>query len=469
MRWRLVLEEYGPELKYIKGEDNIVADALSRLELNDPVSPEEVYTFQGGQWTTQYSSEHMAECFAADDDDAMSAYPLSYSRLHREQQRDDALKDYIDAHSASYRTTNYKAGDKSYDLYTRDGKIVVPKALQVPAVTWYHELLMHPGETRTEATLGQHFTWKGMRNTVIKVCKTCDACTHAKKRLRKPGILPPKTAEVIPWETLCIDLIGPYDINPQSDKSKKRPTNATTLHCLTMIDPATGWFEIAEISSKGSDEIANILEMTWLNRYPWPSQVVMDRGREFMGDVITLLKKDYGIQRKPITTRNPQANSIVERAHQTLHNMIRSQRIRSKDDLPNGTWEGVLSAVAFAMRATLHTTTRATPAQLVFQRDAIHNVRFEADWKYIKDRKQKLIIQNNRRENMKRVEHAYSVGDKVVVEQDPNRKHGTDRYRGPYTITRVYDNGTVRLRQRTQRGGAVFQTWNIRKVFPYKA
>jgi hypothetical protein len=31
MRWRLILEEYGPELRYIKGEKNLVADALSRL------------------------------------------------------------------------------------------------------------------------------------------------------------------------------------------------------------------------------------------------------------------------------------------------------------------------------------------------------------------------------------------------------------------------------------------------------
>ena len=32
MRWRLILEEYGPELIYSKGSTNIVADALSRLE-----------------------------------------------------------------------------------------------------------------------------------------------------------------------------------------------------------------------------------------------------------------------------------------------------------------------------------------------------------------------------------------------------------------------------------------------------
>ena len=35
MRWRLILEEFGPELKYIKGENNVVSDALSRLEMSD--------------------------------------------------------------------------------------------------------------------------------------------------------------------------------------------------------------------------------------------------------------------------------------------------------------------------------------------------------------------------------------------------------------------------------------------------
>ena len=33
MRWRMVLEEYDPELVYIKGPENVVADALSRLDL----------------------------------------------------------------------------------------------------------------------------------------------------------------------------------------------------------------------------------------------------------------------------------------------------------------------------------------------------------------------------------------------------------------------------------------------------
>ena len=35
MLWRLILEEFGPELKHIKGENNAVADALSRLDMSD--------------------------------------------------------------------------------------------------------------------------------------------------------------------------------------------------------------------------------------------------------------------------------------------------------------------------------------------------------------------------------------------------------------------------------------------------
>ena len=34
MRWRLILEQFGPELKYIKGENNVVANAFRRLEMS---------------------------------------------------------------------------------------------------------------------------------------------------------------------------------------------------------------------------------------------------------------------------------------------------------------------------------------------------------------------------------------------------------------------------------------------------
>jgi hypothetical protein len=108
--------------------------------------------------------------------------------------------------------------------------------------------------------------------------------------------------ELIPWHTLCIDLIGPY---PFGDE-KKDPKNFIKLHCITMIDPAMGWFEIVEVPTKRADYIANLLEFNWLSRYPWPTEIRMDRGSEFAAEVTSAaLNKEFGIKRKLITTRNP--------------------------------------------------------------------------------------------------------------------------------------------------------------------
>jgi len=238
---------------------------------------------------------------------------------------------------------------------------------------------------------------------------------------------------------------------------------------MTIIDPITRWFKIAEIPAKSADVIADTFERMWLVRYPRPAEVIIDRGHEFMAEMQRMLRNDYGIRRKLITTRNLQANSIVERAHQTVHNLITSQNITCKKDLPHSTWAGLLSAVAFAMRATVHTTKRASPMQLVFNCDAIHNVRFEANWQYIKQRRRHVIQQNNKRENSKRTPYTYRVGDLVMVEQYQNRKYGQPRFRGPYKVDYVYDNGTLRLRHDTPRGGAIYQTWNIRQLHPYMA
>jgi transposase InsO family protein len=91
----------------------------------------------------------------------------------------------------------------------------------------------------------------------------------------------------------------------------------------------------------------------WFTRYPWPSQVVLDRGTEFMAEFTHMLKAKYGITKKAITKRNPQANSIIERVlHQTIGNMICTFSVQSTDD--NNPWNGILLAVAFAVRATVH-------------------------------------------------------------------------------------------------------------------
>ena len=114
-----------------------------------------------------------------------------------------------------------------------------------------------------------------------------------------------------------------------------------------------------------------------------------------------------------------------------------------------------------------HTTSRAIPTQLVFGHEVMLNISFEADWQFIKERKQKLILQNNKRENATRIPHEYKIGDIVTVKAPKGRKHGNDPYLGPMRITQVNDNGTVKLvKVAENNGGAVHQTWNIRNLNP---
>ena len=125
--------------------------------------------------------------------------------------------------------------------------------------------------------------WKGMRTTIRSITKSCRTCQTKKKRKLKYGHLPAKTVTRIPWEALCVDLIGPYTL-------KGKDGSQIDFMALTMIDPASSWFKTVElpvvdrqwtmnvngrellkndeIFDKSSERIAHLVNKTWLCRYP---------------------------------------------------------------------------------------------------------------------------------------------------------------------------------------------------------
>ena len=80
--------------------------------------------------------------------------------------------------------------------------------------------------------------------------KTCHTCKKFKKNRQKYGKIPLKdiTQDFIPWDVVQIDSIGPYSITTKEGKT-------LTLSCKTMIDPATGWFEIAEMKDTNNSAV----------------------------------------------------------------------------------------------------------------------------------------------------------------------------------------------------------------------
>ena len=99
--------------------------------------------------------------------------------------------------------------------------------------------------------------------------------------------------------------------------------------------------------------------------------------------------------------------------------------------------------------------------QLVFGRDAILNSKHVADWEHIRQRKQLRINHNNKRENMRRNNHQYKIGDKILVKRKKNSKQELE-FMGPFPITKINENGTVSFQK-----GIIIDAVNIRRIKPF--
>jgi hypothetical protein len=72
LRWRLMIEDFGPSIQYIKGSHNTVADAPSRLPYSEACSVEEL--------------------FAAIQYDPSDGFPVSFAVISNYQLRDKDLQ-----------------------------------------------------------------------------------------------------------------------------------------------------------------------------------------------------------------------------------------------------------------------------------------------------------------------------------------------------------------------------------------
>ena len=239
--------------------------------------------------------------------------------------------------------------------------------------------------------------WPGLRTDVRSYVKTCKTCQVQKRKKQKFGKLPPKQVIDKPWEYLCVDLIGPYTL-------KGKDGSEVDFMCLTMIDPASSWFEMVELPvselppaddktkeayfDKSSAMIGHLVNKCWFSRYPRCKNIIYDNGSEFKLHFETLCDS-YSVTRKPTSIKNPQANAILERVHQVLMGMIRTSEIDMADSVSVKDIDAVLTNASWAIRSTYHTVLKASPGAAVFGRDMLFDIPFIADWNKIGDYRQR--------------------------------------------------------------------------------
>jgi hypothetical protein len=181
------------------------------------------------------------------------------------------------------------------------------------------------------------------------------------------------------------------------------------------------------------------------------------------------IQDNYGIKAKQTTSHKQQSTSkcnhwastqswaIIEQVHKlsSVNDMLRSfdlenennhENLEEKQDTP---FDYFLLSTAWAIRSTYHTTLQATPCQLVFGRDMIHNIAFRVNWDWIKKRKQDIINKANQKENKIdcQIPFEYKVGDHVLLETPGILRKLSIPCTGPYPVPNVYKNGTIRIQK----------------------
>ncbi len=210
-------------------------------------------------------------------------------------------------------------------------------------------------------------------------------------------------------------------------------------------------------------------ENEWLSRYPRPSRCIHDQGPEFMGVDFQRILLLNGIKDVATTIKNPQANAVCERMHQTVTNILRPllhAHFPPTAEAANDVIDTALATASYASRASLHRSLNVSPGALVFHRDMLLNIPLIADLNMIRERRQVLIDENLRRQNMKRRTFDYQVGQQVLVLNSKERPSKLEPRApdGPFPIIQVHVNGNVTI----QRDAYTTERINIRRLRPFR-
>ena len=194
--------------------------------------------------------------------------------------------------------------------------------------------------------------------------KPCKMCQQFKNRKTLYGNISPKnTAELKPWDSVHVDLIGLYSKSiRQQQPGGAIINNNVSLAWTVIIDPVTVCFEIFKIPTYGLNDVT-----CGNNEYIDKSHARVIHISAFK-QYFTPLLKYLDIKHVLTTTKNPQSNAPVERVHQVILNMLVTKYLDNKVFNYIDPWGENLAYISWVIRVSYPRTIMATPVQYVFGR-----------------------------------------------------------------------------------------------------
>ncbi|CAK1581092.1 unnamed protein product [Parnassius mnemosyne] len=304
------ISQFTTDIRYIKGDDNIVADTLSRI-------------------------------------DAISNV-IDLQKLKISQEKDNDLVKLIEGNSSLklQKVAISDFGKKLYcDISGTSPRLYLPLEFRREAFDSIHGL-SHPGAKATIKLVAQRYVWPSMKKDCREWARACIDCQRSKVFRHTRSPVQPFSPPSNRFSHVHIDLIGPL------------PVSHGYKYCLTCVDRFTRWPEVVPLEDIKAETVANAFTRGWISRFGCPHKITTDRGKQFESHIFKELSKLTGSLHISTTAYHPAANGLVERFHRQLKGAIMCHA--------NKDWYEVLPLVLLGIRCAWKEDIAASAAELVY-------------------------------------------------------------------------------------------------------
>lgn len=282
-----------------------------------------------------------------------------------------------------------------------------------------------------------------MRTYIEKYIQCCVPCLYAKSLSgRKPGYLHSIEKHPVPFHTIHIDHLGPFDKTPSKNE-----------HIIVVIDAFTKFCLLKAVRSTKTKYVIKFLEESF-NTYGTPARIIDDRGTFASKEFQSFCKK-YGIRQILNAVATPRANGQVERLNRTILSSLTACTESDK-------WDREIAKVQFSINNTVHRVLKKTPSELLMGyrptamsesvlthevsipaevREDLVALRMEAQKKIKADQEKAKVLFDKKRKKPK----LYKEGDLVLIQKNLYAEGGKSKkllqkFSGPMVIKRVLPN-----------------------------
>lgn len=302
------ISQFTTDIRHVDGKDNIIADALSRIE---------------------------------------EVSVIDYEQLAREQLNDQDLKELINGNnSLIFKQYVLTSGNILWcDTSQNTIRPYVPRCYRRRIYEQLHNF-SHPGIRSTVKQVTTKFIWPEMKKDIRQWAQACVNCQKVKitrHTKSKFGEFPEPDAR---FSVVHVDLIGPL------------PPSNGKVYCLTCIDRFSCWVEVIPLEDITAEIVSKAFYENWVCRFGTPQKIISDQGRQFTSQLLRNLSIICGAKFSHTTPYHPQSNGKVERFHRTLKAAIKAHN--------NIRWTDVLPTVLLGCRAAIREDANASIAQMVY-------------------------------------------------------------------------------------------------------